>query len=267
MKTVTAPATSRPQPGSTLAIRAALFDLDGTLVATERLKAQSYARAAVMLRPDSLKPEEVVAAYDDLVGRPREQVVHALMERFALEAPARGRMAELGAQSPADAFLTLRLTIYNGMLGDHALVRRNEFPETVALLRHVKGEGYRTGIATMSHAEQAVAVLEILGIRRELDAVVTREEVERPKPDPQIYLVLAERLELPGAACLVIEDSLPGIRAALAAGMTCVAATTELTRDSVHASGVLSPERIVDDRAQLGAVIFPLLTGRAHGPA
>jgi beta-phosphoglucomutase-like phosphatase (HAD superfamily) len=57
----------------------------------------------------------------------------------------------------------------------------------------------------------------------------------------------------------VIEDSLPGVQSAVAAGMQCVAATTELTRAAVHAAGVLPPARIVDDPARLAAVVLPLV--------
>jgi hypothetical protein len=72
-------------------------------------------------------------------------------------------------------------------------------------------------------------------------------------------LVLAERLGVPPAACLVIEDSLPGVRSALAAGMRCVAATTPLTRSAVRAAGVLPPALVVDDPARLASVVLPLL--------
>ena len=65
-------------------IRAFVFDLDGTLVETEELKALSYARAAVELRPD-LSEGEVVAAFGDLVGLSRREVAIGLMRRFRLE--------------------------------------------------------------------------------------------------------------------------------------------------------------------------------------
>jgi phosphoglycolate phosphatase-like HAD superfamily hydrolase len=70
-------------------ISAVLFDLDGTLVETEELKALSYARAAVELRPDTVREEDVISAYaDDLVGHPRQEVATALVQRFGLEEAA-----------------------------------------------------------------------------------------------------------------------------------------------------------------------------------
>jgi beta-phosphoglucomutase len=62
-------------------IRAFVFDLDGTLVETEELKALSYARAATELRRD-LDEEEVVAAFGDLVVLSRQEVAVGLMRRF-----------------------------------------------------------------------------------------------------------------------------------------------------------------------------------------
>jgi beta-phosphoglucomutase-like phosphatase (HAD superfamily) len=111
----------------------------------------------------------------------------------------------------------------------------------------------------MSHEQQARVVLEILGLRRGIDVLVTREDVQEPKPAPEIYLVTAARLGVPPAECFVLEDSDPGVRSAVAAGMVVVAITNELTRDAVHRSGVLPPERIVDDGAKLEEVVMPLL--------
>ena len=70
-------------------IRAFVFDLDGTLVETEKLKALSYARAATELHPE-LKEQEVEAAFADFVGLSRQEVALGLMRRFGLEDAAVG---------------------------------------------------------------------------------------------------------------------------------------------------------------------------------
>jgi beta-phosphoglucomutase-like phosphatase (HAD superfamily) len=114
----------------------------------------------------------------------------------------------------------------------------------------------------VSHAAQAFLVLDALRLRDEFDVIVTVDEVTRPKPDPEIYLVAAARLEVRPAACLAIEDSRPGVEAAVAAGMTCVAAANDLTRDALHAGPPLPRVHIVDDPRQLDAVVTALLTTR-----
>jgi beta-phosphoglucomutase len=243
---------------------AAIFDLDGTLVQTEALKAQSYARAAVELSPESVRAEEVVAAYDEMVGHSREEVAAALLARFDLEAHARARMAELRASSPLDAYMTLRLRIYEAMVADEQLIRAQEYPWSTSLLREVRREGYPVGIATMSHRKHALQVLERLGLTGDVDVLVTREDVRGAKPSPEIYLLIAGLLGAEPRDCFVLEDSLPGVRAAVAARMACVAITNDMTRDSIHAAAVLPAELVVDDPAQLASVARKVLKDLAR---
>src|SRR3569623_1704921 len=174
---------------------ATIFDLDGTLVQTEALKAQSYARAAVELRPDSILERDVIAAYNEMVGSSREEVGAALLTRFGLEPYAERRMRELGASTPLDAYMELRLRDYEAMVADGDLIRKQEYPWSTALLREVRHEGYPVGIATMSHRKHAVLVLQRLDLMREFDALVTREDVKEAKPSPEIYLLTARRLD------------------------------------------------------------------------
>jgi beta-phosphoglucomutase len=233
---------------------AAIFDLDGTLVQTESLKALSYARAAVELSPETVKAQEIVGAYDEMVGHSREEVAAALLHRFGLEAYAARRVAELGAESPLDAYMTLRLRIYEAMIADERLIREREYPWSTTLLREVRRAGYPVGIATMSHRKHAVQVLERLGLTDQVDVLCTREDVREAKPSPEIYFLVAEKLGAEPRDCFVLEDSLPGVRAADAAGMRCVAITNDMTRDAIHAAEVLPPNRVVDDPERLNTV-------------
>jgi beta-phosphoglucomutase len=243
---------------------AAIFDLDGTLVQTEALKARSYARAAAELSPETVRAQEIIVAYDDMVGRAREEVAAALLARFGLEAPAARRMAELGASSPLDAYMTLRLAIYEAMIADERLIREQEYPWSTSLLREVKRGGYPVGIATMSHRKHAVLVLERLGLTNDVDVLVTREDVREAKPSPEIYLLIASKLGAEASDCFVLEDSVPGVRAAIAAGMCCVAITNDMTRDAIHVARVLPDERVVDDPARLGPVVRAVLEDLAR---
>jgi beta-phosphoglucomutase len=85
-------------------------------------------------------------------------------------------------------------------------------------------------LAVASNAEPANVefVLEEAGIARYFDAVVNGREVVRPKPAPDVYLRAAERLGVDPADCVVFEDSLPGVAAAVAAGMSVVGVRTTI---------------------------------------
>ena len=185
-------------------IRAFVFDLDGTLVETEELKALSYARAARELRPE-LDEGEVTDAFKDLVGLSRQEVAAGLMRRFGLEDAARARMARLGVGKPWQAYVQIRLGIYETLLSDPELVLARSYPHNIALLRSVRRKRFLTALATQSHREQALRVLGILGLLDEFDVVVTRDDVEHGKPDPEMHLLAARELGVGPDECLAIE--------------------------------------------------------------
>lgn len=119
-------------------IRAMIFDLDGTLVQTEKLKALSYAKAAVELCPYNLGEQEVVEAFKDVVGQSRREVGKFLVERFDLVEKAQSRMDEFGVKTAWQAYVQVRLAIYEDLLADPEVIRRNQWPYNVALLQEAR---------------------------------------------------------------------------------------------------------------------------------
>lgn len=235
--------------------RAMIFDLDGTLVQTEKLKAISYARAAVELCPTKLNESAVIEAFKEVVGLSRREVATALVKRFGLAEPAGRRMEEFGVTVPWQAFVQLRLRIYGRMLDDPQVLIDNQWPHNMALLREARRTQCRVGLATMSYCSQVRRVLQVLEITDQFDFVASREDVEEGKPDPEIYLLVAEEFNIPAASCLVIEDSPAGVRAALAAGMKVVAVSTPFTHRRLHQSQLLSEDLIVDNGAEVHEVV------------
>lgn len=231
-------------------IKVVIFDLDGTLVRTEDLKALSYARAAVAFRP-SVNEETVLDAYKGVVGLSRNEVSEHLLKELHLEEAARTHMEKHRVDAPWKAFAAERVLIYEKMIETPGLLEQYECPYNVGLLEYVKRERFRVALATMSHRLQAYRVLEILGLKSKFDSIATREDVATGKPDPEIYLLVAKRLGVAPQESLVIEDSVNGIKAALTAGMSCMAVTSNITRQSVHESKLVDRQWIVDDTALL----------------
>ena len=236
-------------------ITAVIFDLDGTLLETEELKALSYARATIELRPDAVREEDVLEAFQDLVGLSREEVAASLVERFGLEEAAEERMEEFEVDEPWEALVQIRLQVYEDLLADPDLLLKQRYPHNIELLHDLKDKGYRMTLATMSHRYQVTQVLDVLGLSEEFELVATRNDVERGKPDPEINLLISKKLGIPPQELLVIEDSPAGVKAALAAEMAVVAVPTELTRSRFHESEVLDPRWVVEDPGVLTDVV------------
>jgi len=103
-------------------------------------------------------------------------------------------------------------------------------PGVEALLRDAAALGLGRAVASSSSCGWVEGWLRRHEIRGLLDVVVARDDVTRVKPDPELFLLAARRLEIAPARCIVFEDSPNGMRAALAAGMRCVAVPNVLTR-------------------------------------
>jgi HAD superfamily hydrolase (TIGR01509 family) len=120
---------------------------------------------------------------------------------------------------PADAILEERRLIYQqlraqgvpvmpGLMELHAIIAARQIPWAVA---------------TSSPRDHAEEILAQLGLADAVGAIAAGNEVQHGKPAPDIYLLAAQRLGVPPQKCLALEDSGPGSRAAVAAGMLTVA--------------------------------------------
>ena len=241
-----------------------IFDLDGTLVQTEKLKAMSYAKAVVDLCPQEIQEAEVVDAFKEVVGLSRKEVAERLIDRFDLEESLRSRMNDLGVDTPWQAFIQVRLRYYEELLADPDILRRNQWPHNIALLQEARNANCLVGLATMSYCTQVQRILKILDLGDTFDFIATRDDVEHGKPDPEIYNLVASELSVPPEECLVIEDSPSGVKAALAAGMWVIAVTTPFTRDSFHKNHLLDQRWVVDDPKLLPQVLRDLVVEQSR---
>lgn len=232
-------------------IRAMIFDLDGTLVKTERLKAISYARAAIELCPAHLTESEAMEAFQQVVGLSRKEVSQRLLTQFHLEQPAAEHMQEFGVTTTWQAFLQIRLRHYEKMINDPQVIRENQWSYTMALLQQARLVHCQIGLATMSSCRQVRHILEVLSLTQAFDFVATINDVHYPKPDPEIYLLVRDAFQVKSDECLVIEDSPVGVEAAMHAGMHVVAIATPFTKQHLHQSGLLAPALIVDQPEDL----------------
>lgn len=99
----------------------------------------------------------------------------------------------------------------------------------------------RLAVATMSHQKVIETLLREKELRKYFEVVISADDVANPKPDPEVFLVTAEKLKVDPKDCVVVEDSVFGIKAAKAAKMKCVAVST----------GVYSKEELLEEKPDL----------------
>lgn len=186
-----------------IALRAAVFDLDGTLIDTEPRNRLMWRRLF----------EKHGAPHDD-----------ALLTSFAgrrgLEA-----LADVAHLFPGRTVEELfEQAISYESLPDMPVPA--PVPGAVDLVRALADAGVPMAVVTSGQRPYAEGLLNALGIRDLLDIVVTAGDVVTGKPHPEGYLAAARDLNVPPAAAVGFEDAPAGVAAVKAAGMTCIGVTT-----------------------------------------
>jgi beta-phosphoglucomutase len=191
-------------------LRAVVFDFDGVLVDSEPLHYRS-------LR-ESLLPEGI-AIDEEEYGR--EYMAYSDREAIRLALEKHGQSGDLGRM---DGVAQRKAELFEALLPQIPF-----FPGARELVRELAA-GLPLAIASGALHREIEAILDAGGIREAFSAIVGADDVARGKPDPEPFRAAAAMLRwaTPGLRpeeCLAIEDSLPGIAAARAAGMRVVAVT------------------------------------------
>jgi beta-phosphoglucomutase len=121
-------------------------------------------------------------------------------------------------------------------------ILRADFPAmdgAVELIEALAANGFAIAVGSSGPPENIALTLEKLGCAGHVAAIVTGADVQRGKPDPQVFQLAAERLGLPAASCAVVEDAVHGIEAAQHAGMIGIALTGTATRQQLSAADLV----------------------------
>jgi len=196
-----------PEPTSAEAL---IFDMDGVLIDSEplwrRAEIEVFAEVGLALsesdclRTQGLRIDEAVAFWFERApwsGRPCEEVARAISTRVA------------------------------------ELIREDSepLPGVHASIEAARSHSLRLGLASSSSGFLIETVLDHFGLAGEFEVVHSAEHEAQGKPDPAVYLSTADRLGVDPRGCIAIEDSVNGVRSAIAAGMRCVAIPAPETRD------------------------------------
>jgi beta-phosphoglucomutase len=123
-------------------------------------------------------------------------------------------------------------------------------PGAEACVRALRSAGWRQAITSSAPRANIEVVLDALGFRGLVDEHLGAEDVRRGKPDPELFLRAAERLDVPPGRCVVVEDAGAGVEGARRAGMACI---------GVGGEGVRAADVVVDSLADLALAAFASL--------
>lgn len=180
---------------------AVIWDVDGTLVDTAELHFQAWeATARELNRPFSR------ADFAATFGRRNPEIIHQLFGHHFNDQ----EVAELGDRKE----VLYRTATASGV---------DLLPGARALLEGLRAAGYRQAIGSSAPRLNLELILKLTGTEPFFEAIVSSEDTQRGKPDPQVFLVAAQKLGVPPGRCLVFEDAVAGVQAAKSGGMKCVA--------------------------------------------
>ncbi|MDH7602355.1 MAG: HAD family phosphatase [Armatimonadota bacterium] len=189
---------------------AVIFDMDGVLADTEPLHGECFVRAFASFG--------ILTTLEDY----RQAVT-------------------LGGSTVRDYFLRLggdpsdwdRVKGLKDSYLEQMIARKDVLtPGTKNLLQVLRSSGIKTAVATSARRRSLDIILTPYGLHEYFDVLVTKDDTGTEKPDPQLYLIAAQKLNVDPQNCVAIEDSPRGIIAAVRAGMRCIAVPTPSTADA-----------------------------------
>jgi beta-phosphoglucomutase family hydrolase len=183
-------------------IKAIIFDLDGTLVDSE----PNYFASDNKLLAEYGLPEMDFEMKTKYVG-----------------IGSRAMLEDIKLQYPLEESIEILLEKKNKYYLEVARENTRVFPEMLHFLKLLRENNYPLAVASGSSREVIKMILETTGIREYFSVIMSSEEVENGKPEPDVFLETAKRLGVRPENCLVLEDSQYGVEAARKAGMYSIA--------------------------------------------
>lgn len=193
-------------------IKACIFDLDGVLVDTAKYHFLAWRRMAKEIGYDLTE-----SVNEKLKGVSRMHSLEIILELAGVS------LSETEKQKIADKKNSWFMEYIENMKADEI------FPGVKPALQHLRKEGIKVALASSS--KNAETVIDILGIKDDFNAIVDGTMIVHTKPDPEIFLLAAQKLKVQPHECIVFEDAESGVEAALRAGMKCVGIGK---RDQLH---------------------------------
>jgi len=201
-------------------VKAVIFDWDGTLADTKEAVVRSFQK--VLVEAGCLVSDEFI---ERRVGVGTKKTLEEVLEECDVRFGDEMLENLAGEKIRIQANLTEIVSLFDG---------------AIELLENLQGR-IKIALATMSSRKVVAKLLSEKRIGGYFDVVISADEIFKPKPDPEVFLVSATKLGVKPEDCVVVEDSVFGVRAAKAAEMKCIAVS----------SGAYSGEELQEENPDL----------------
>lgn len=181
--------------------RAVLWDLDGTLIDTAPIHWRAWREV--------LTAEGIDLTWEDFLPVFGERNDTALRTWIKPDLP----------DEDVQRISSKKEDLYRSLIRNTSL---ELMPGAGQWLSSLRDAGWRQALATMTWRGNLEAIFNAQDLRGCFDAIITAEDVRKGKPDPEVFLLAAQRLAVAPARCIVIEDAPAGIEAAHKAGMQVI---------------------------------------------
>lgn len=180
---------------------AIIFDMDGLVLDTEKTYSIAWQKASAVM------------------GSEFTEAFCLSMSGLHYQAIEKKLIAFCGTEFDLKTFNRLSASYWHEYVNDHGIPVKKGF---FTLLDKIKNQDIPFCLATNSRLVNAMECLKLAGIEHVFSTVISRDEVNKAKPAPDIFLYAANILNTPITQCLILEDSLTGILAAVSAGAESV---------------------------------------------
>lgn len=186
-----------------MSIKAVIFDLDGVIVSTDDYHYRAW---KFMANEEGIYFDRTIN--ERLRGVSRMESLEIIMEKANKEYTNQEKIEMAEKKN----------SLYRELLNE--LTPKDILPGVMKVLENLKE--CRIKIAIGSSSKNTPMILEKIGLKDYFDAVADGNEIKNSKPDPEVFLLAAKKLEVAPEECLVVEDADAGVEAALAGGMKVV---------------------------------------------
>lgn len=177
-----------------------LFDLDGTLIDNEHLKAQAFSETI-----EKFGGKSHASIYKEVMGMDGETISRHFMKKANI-------------QIDMQDYLDMYKDIYQNLLETGLVIK----PGAVSFINETKNKGLKLAIVSSANSSSVNYIIDALNIGKHFDVVITGDDVKNKKPNPECYLLALERMSVPRGQLVIFEDTEAGLKAADSARISAI---------------------------------------------